>query len=173
LLDFDRSTVGIASQPFWLFWHTAEGKVRSHVPDYFVRLISGDAVVVDCRPSDRIKPKDQAAFDATRAACDLLGWRYELVGAPPETMLRNVRWLAGYRHPRHALPEVSDALRAVFATPTPLTNGAEMVGDPIAVLPGLFYLLWRQELHVDLSLALQPDSVISGVHVSATGVETT
>lgn len=40
LLDFDRSTVGIASQPFWLFWTTAEGKVRSHVLDYFARLIS-------------------------------------------------------------------------------------------------------------------------------------
>lgn len=42
LLDFDRYTVGIVSQPFWLFWTTAEGKVRSHVPDYFARLAGSD-----------------------------------------------------------------------------------------------------------------------------------
>ena len=35
LLDFDPDVIGIASQPFWLFWTTAEGKARSHAPDYF------------------------------------------------------------------------------------------------------------------------------------------
>jgi hypothetical protein len=28
-MDFDQAVVGIASQPFWLFW-VADGKVRSH-----------------------------------------------------------------------------------------------------------------------------------------------
>jgi hypothetical protein len=69
LLDFDPDTVGIASQPFWLFWTTAEGKPRSHAPDYFARLADGSALVLDCRPADRIKPRDQAAFDVTRSAC--------------------------------------------------------------------------------------------------------
>jgi hypothetical protein len=26
-----------------------------------------------------------------------MGWDYEVVGAPPGTLLGNVRWLAGYR----------------------------------------------------------------------------
>ncbi|GAA2415969.1 hypothetical protein GCM10010404_87860 [Nonomuraea africana] len=33
LLDFDRTVNGIASQPFWLFWTTQDGKTRSHAPD--------------------------------------------------------------------------------------------------------------------------------------------
>jgi hypothetical protein len=103
LLDFDPDTVGLASQPFWLFWTTAEGRSRSHVPDYFARLTDGTALVLDCRPLDRIKPKGEVAFEATRAACEMLGWHYEIVGAPPEMLLANVRWLAGYRHPRHDL----------------------------------------------------------------------
>ena len=69
LLDFDSTTVGIASQPFWLFWTTSHGKRRSHAPDYFARLADGTALVLDCRPLNRIKPRDQAAFDATRIAC--------------------------------------------------------------------------------------------------------
>ena len=42
---------------------------------------------------------------------------------------------AGYRHPRHDLPDVAAALQAAFAAPTGLMAGAESVGDPIAVLP--------------------------------------
>jgi hypothetical protein len=144
LLDFDPDVVGIASQPFWLFWTTAEGKARSHAPDYFARLADGSAQVLDVRPADRIKPRDQVAFDATRDACEALGWRYEIAGTPPPvSLLANVRWLAGYRHPRHHLPEVVAALRAAFSTPARLLDGAHQVGDPIAVLPVLFHLLYR------------------------------
>ncbi len=35
--------------------------------------------------------------------------------------MRNVRWLAGYRHPRYRLPGQVTALREVFAEPAPLT----------------------------------------------------
>lgn len=71
LLDFDPEVVGIASQPFWLFW-TAEGKSRSHAPDYFARRADGLSLVLDVRPAERIKPRDRAAFEATRSACELL-----------------------------------------------------------------------------------------------------
>lgn len=70
LLDFDSAVVGIASQPFWLFWVTAEGKARSHAPDYFARRRDGSGVVVDCRPVGLRKPRDVVAFEATRLACE-------------------------------------------------------------------------------------------------------
>ncbi|WP_208297809.1 hypothetical protein [Actinophytocola oryzae] len=38
VLDFDPDVVGVASQPFWLFWTAEDGKPRSHAPDYFARL---------------------------------------------------------------------------------------------------------------------------------------
>lgn len=62
LLDFDPAVAAVSSQPFWLFWNAENGKTRSHAPDYFARLHDGSAVVVDCRPIERIKPKDAATF---------------------------------------------------------------------------------------------------------------
>jgi hypothetical protein len=166
LLDFDADVVGIASQPFWLFWTTDDGKPRSHAPDYFARLADGSARVLDCRPAGRIKPRDQAAFDETRAACAVMGWHYDVVDRPLETLLGNVRWLAGYRHPRHDLPEVARILRAVFSTPFELMAGARVAGNPIAVLPVLFHL-WRQELRTDLDRPLHPDVAVLAELVSS------
>ncbi len=162
-LDFDATVVGIASQPFRLSWTAAEGRIRSHVPDYFARRTDGSAVVVDCRPVDRRPVQDVAAFEATRQAGDLLGWEYRLVGAVDVITTANLRWLAGYRHPRHGVAGLMEALRAASAAPTPLMAGAEAVGDPIAVLPVLFHLLWRHDLTTDLSVPLHPDATVTSV----------
>lgn len=98
---------------------------------------------------------------ATRKACRLVGWEYRLVGVPDSIVTANVRWLAGYRHPRHLLPEIAAALGDAFRSPRGLLTGAETVGDPMAVLPVLFHLLWRQELVVDLSVPLHQAAVVS------------
>ncbi|MFC7549363.1 TnsA-like heteromeric transposase endonuclease subunit [Plantactinospora sp. GCM10030261] len=161
LLDFDPAVAAVSSQPFWLFWTAENGKTRSHAPDYFARLHDGSALVVDCRPVERIKPKDAAIFEVTRAACEQIGWRYRLAGATNAILTANVRWLAGYRHPRHDIAPIAAALREACAAPLPLMTAAEAVGEPIAVLPVLFHLLWRHDLDIDLSTPLHPDAVIT------------
>ena len=40
----------------------------------------------------------------------------------------------------------------VFTGPVPLMPGAAEAGDPIAVLPVLFHLLWRHVLAADLAV---------------------
>lgn len=157
-LDFDRSVAGIASQPFWLYWTDPEGKRVSHAPDYFARRADGSAVVLDCRPVDRRKPADVAKFDATAAACVSLGWEYRLAGAADPIRTANLRWLAGYRHPRYRIEAAGTVLLEAFTAPLPLLAGAASVGDPIAVLPVLFHLLWCQDLTVDLSVPLHDGS---------------
>ncbi|MCX5122117.1 TnsA-like heteromeric transposase endonuclease subunit [Micromonospora sp. NBC_00362] len=144
-----------------MFGANEQGKVRSHAPDYFARLADGGARVVDFRPLERIKPKDAVKFARTRTACEQFGWDDRVVGALDAILVRNVRWLAGYRHPRHDLPAVAAALRQVFAEPGGLLAGAEAAGDPIAVLPALFHLLRRRILHTDLSTPLHPDAVVT------------
>jgi hypothetical protein len=39
----------------------------------------------------------------------------------------------------------------VFASPALLLAGAAEAGDPLATLPALFHLMWRQELVADLT----------------------
>ena len=160
VLDVDPTIVGIASQPFWLHWQDDDKRSHSHVPDYVARRLDGGAVVVDCRPLERIKPRDAAAFEATRQACELVGWDYRLVGTPDPVTVANLRWLAGYRPPRHHLLDTATALRAAFTEPMSLMVGADLAGDPIAVLPVLYHLLWRQELVADLTVPLHGGTLV-------------
>ena len=64
-----------------------------------------------------------AAFAATELACAAVGWGYRLVDAPDPVVLANLRWLAGYRHPRHLVRLVARRLLEVFATPRPARPG--------------------------------------------------
>jgi len=137
------------------------GKPDSHVPDFFARRSDGSAVVVDCRPVERRRPRDIAKFEATARACALAGWEYRLLGEADALVTANLRWLAGYRHPRHHLAQTVDMLRRVFATPTPLMAGAAAAGDPIAVVPVLFHLLWCHELRFELSTPLHQATLVS------------
>ena len=99
LLDFDATVTAMASQPFWLLWEEG-GRRRSHAPDFFVRLADGTGVVVDVRPAAKVPPRDAAVFATTGRACARVGWDYRLVHEPDPVVMANVRWLAGYRHPR-------------------------------------------------------------------------
>ncbi len=161
LLDFDPRVAGISSQPFWLRWPGEGSRAVSHAPDFFARRRDGSAIVMDCRPAERRGPGDVAKFEATAQACALAGWEYQLVGAADQVVTANVRWLAGYRHPRYHRGEPAAGLRRVFAAPAALMAGAEAAGDPIAVLPVLFHLLWRHELVADLSAPLGPFTLVS------------
>ncbi len=72
-------------------------------------------------------------------------------------------WPGGGRRIRHA-PDFFARLRdggAVFASPLALMDGARAAGDPIAVLPALFGLLWRRRLLADLTTSLlEPGSLV-------------
>jgi hypothetical protein len=159
-MDFDPEIVGFACQPFWLFWLDAD-RVRSHAPDFFARRADGAGVVVDCRPQERIGAREELAFAATRRACQQVGWQFRLVTGHEAVWLGNVRWLAGYRHHRHRVEPVASRVLKAFAHERPLMEGAAAVGDPIAVLPVLFHLLWCHRLRADLSHRLDAGTLVS------------
>jgi len=130
----------------------------------------GAAVVIDVRPDQRIGDRDAAVFAATARFCAQVGWEYRRVGELDPVRAANLRWLAGYRHPRHVRPAVEARLRAAFAGPAPLLAGAAAAGDPVAVLPALFGMLWRGELAADLDAArLAPGTMVRAGHAPAAG----
>lgn len=162
LLDFDQRVVAVAAQPFWLSWNEA-GRRRSHAPDFFARLRDGSGVVIDVRPASRIRPRDAAAFDVTARACAGIGWDYRLVHEPEPVRMANIRWLAGYRHPRCLRPGMAAAALTAFAAPRGLMDGAAAVADPVGVLPSVFHLLWHGRLRTDLTLPLSELSAVIAV----------
>jgi hypothetical protein len=149
-LDADPEVVGVAAQPMWLRWRAESGCLVCHAPDYFARRADGTGVVIDVRADQRIGDQDAAVFAATARWCAQVGWDYQRVGELGPVHAANLRWLAGYRHPRFAQPELAVRLGEVFAGPGPLLGGAAAAGDPVAVLPVLFGMLWRGELAADL-----------------------
>lgn len=157
LLDFDPEVVAFAPRPFWFLFGDGEHR---HAPDFFARRRDGSAVVLDCHTDRKVKPADAAAFEVTARACATVGWDYRRVGPVDAVLAGNVRWLAGYRHPRFADPTVTDRLHHIFATPQPLLAGAERAGTSMAVLPVLFHLLWRHDLTVDVSTTLTQTSTV-------------
>jgi hypothetical protein len=51
-------------------------------------------------------------------------------------------------------PATLEAVRSAFWSPAPLVAQAAEIGDPIAVLPVVFHLLWQGLLTADLSRPL-------------------
>ncbi|MEV7190711.1 TnsA-like heteromeric transposase endonuclease subunit [Streptomyces sp. NPDC093510] len=169
-LDAEPEVCGLISQPFRLSWR-CDGRSRriSHTPDYFVRRRDGRVVVLDVRPDELVEPEDAAKFAATAVACARVGWDYERVGVLGPVLAANLRWLSGYRHPRVRRGPVADRLRGVFVQHQGLLAGARTVGDPIAVLPVLFHLLWCRELAVDLVGERLSAATVVGLAPAATG----
>jgi hypothetical protein len=170
-LDADPGVVAVAAQPMWLHWtDTGSGRAMRHAPDYFARRTDGTGVVIDVRPDQRIGDRDAAVFAATAEICAQVGWEYGRVGELDPVHAANLRWLAGYRHPRYAQPALVERLRAVFAESAPLLAGAAAAGDPVAVLPVLFGMLWRGELAADLDThRLAPATVVRAREAVAYG----
>jgi hypothetical protein len=160
LLDFDPEVVGYSSQPFWLCWHDGRRR-RRHAPDFFARLADGSGLVVDVRADDRIEVKDAEAFAATERACGEVGWAFRRVGTVDPVFGANVRWLAGYRHPRCYRSQVAVGLLEAFSEHRALSDGVAAVGVSLLVLPVLYHLMWLQVLVTDLGSALLgPASVL-------------
>lgn len=83
------------------------------------------------------------------------------MGVPDPVRVANVAWLARYRHQRCGSPDVARLLLKVFAGPVPLMAGAAAAGDPLAVLPVLFHLMWRHVLIADLAVRLTAETLVS------------
>jgi hypothetical protein len=72
----------------------------------------------------------------------------------------NVAWLSRYRHRRCGSPDVAALLLKTFGGPAPLMAGAAAAGDPVAVLPVLFHLMWQHALTADLAVRMTADTPV-------------
>lgn len=164
MADFDRSSKHIVSQPFQL---TADidGRPLTRIPDYLV-LTDEEPLVIDVTRRDWLKkPKYQRIFDLTRRIVESRGWSYELAHEPPRTEYLNIRFLAGYRRPWLFDEKVVAEVRTLAEGVAESTIGEIARGTSYPkwkALPALMHLLWRQDLTVDISERLSPNSMVRG-----------
>ncbi|MGW5611657.1 TnsA-like heteromeric transposase endonuclease subunit [Streptomyces sp. NPDC003753] len=162
VLDRDPRVTALAGRPVRLLWHTPRGQVRSWVPQIFARYTDGTALLADC-PShpDAGGKRALGAAEAVAEACAQIGWSYRRLPPLDDILAANLKWLAGYRHPRNAgRPGLREAVLEAFARPRPLLEGAEAVGDPIEVLPAVFHALWHRQLTTDLETPLHERAMV-------------
>ncbi|MEU6102750.1 TnsA-like heteromeric transposase endonuclease subunit [Streptomyces flaveolus] len=156
-LDRDPDVTGLAGRPVRLLWRDPRGQVRSWVPQLFARYRDGTALLADC-PSRAGAGGDRAvkAAEAVTQACAHIGWTYQRLAPPSEAVAANLKWLAGYRHPRNTgrPGAMAAVLEAFDERPRPLIEGAEAAGDPVAVLPVVFHALWHGQLTAGLEAPL-------------------
>ncbi|WP_227024937.1 TnsA-like heteromeric transposase endonuclease subunit [Streptomyces tsukubensis] len=175
VLDRDPDVTGLSARPVRLLWRDmSDGRVRSWVPQLFARHADGTGLLADC-PSSPTTGGDRAqrARMVLEAACARVGWAYRRLEPPPTVVAANLRWLAGYRHPRNqGPPGIGAALAEVFAAPRPLADGAAAVGDPLQVLPAVYHALWCGHLTTSLDEPLHEEALIcADAERSGEGVE--
>nr|WP_069766714.1 TnsA-like heteromeric transposase endonuclease subunit [Streptomyces sp. LUP30] len=171
VLDRDPRVTALAGRPVRLLWRNPRGQVRSWVPQLFARYSDGTALLADC-PSHAGAGGERAmkAAEAVAQACAHVGWTYRRLAPLDDVLAANLKWLAGYRHPRNAgRPGLTPAVLKAFAQPRPLIEGAEAVGDPIEVLPAVFHALWHRQLTTRLDTPLHERVLVGPRGWSAPG----
>ncbi|MFF2505937.1 TnsA-like heteromeric transposase endonuclease subunit [Streptomyces sp. NPDC058067] len=154
LADFDPSVCGIFAQPCRMVARV-DGKVRSHVPDFLLVMRSGTVRVVNVKPASRLEnPKVAAALAWPGQLIERHGWEYEIWSGAEPSLLENIRFLAGYRHPG-VVPnnEVERAWQEVVDGEEMALVERRLAGErqPEEARPPLMALLWSGRLTTDLS----------------------
>ncbi|MEV6227445.1 TnsA-like heteromeric transposase endonuclease subunit [Saccharopolyspora shandongensis] len=161
MLDRDRQVVGLSSQPMRLCWRLLPGSgiyadQITHVPDVFVRYVSGAGVVLNCRRRAARSRQAEALLPAT---CAMAGWGYAVCVELDHVMASTLRWLADYRHSRYCSASLRQRVLNSCEQPRRLTELAA-VDDPMRTLPAVYHLLFYGELQVDLRQPLSYASVV-------------
>ena len=161
-LDFDPEVTTFASQPFTLEW-TEGGKVYRYTPDLLIVRAGRPRVVEDVKPAQfHGSPKLQRAFEAAREALAPIGVEFRLWAPPETTVVRNVQYLAGYRHPPSGLTASLEAiLAALRQRPHTLAELAERTGPAALTRPVIYHLIWAHRITADLSQPLSQTTLLS------------
>lgn len=153
-LDRDPSVVAIACRPVEFTWRKRDGAWVRHAPHLMARLAEGRGLLADCAGHGDISPRLACRAAVMEAAAAAAGWQYRVLRPPDPVLAANLRWLAGYRHPRYRGGELAGRAAEVFRRPRPLIEGVRELGDPVQVFPVVFHALWHGKLSAPLEAPL-------------------
>lgn len=159
-LDMHEEITAIAAQPFELAFKNG----LRHTPDYLALHADHRQTVIDVKPSKYIESERfriQAA--QTRAACERVGWGYEVFGSLPKQVEANLSWVAAFKHFGY-FPglEASHRLLASLSNPLPLIDAVRGLGLPHipTARSGLYHLIWIGLIVVDLTAPINNATLV-------------
>jgi hypothetical protein len=167
LADFDLRITAICAQPF-LIRARVSGRVRRHVPDFFLVSAEGSVTVVNVKPAARLSdPVIAEALAWPAALIEEHGWTHEVWSGDDPVLLANVRLLASQRRaglvPEGMLAEVLGACSSGI-TVQELVLWLQGSIEPWLAKPAVIRLLWQQRLTADLRRPLDGGSELVVAH---------
>lgn len=166
--DRDPAVTWLAARPVHLVWRDpGDGRPRSWAPQLFARCADGTGLLADCPAvTDAGGTRARRAAQIVAAACTAVGWAYRRLAPPGAVAAANLRWPAGYRHPRNAgTPALEAAVTEASAGPEPLEGGRRRVRRPDrGPAGGLPHAVGRPAGHGPGPAAAPPDLVGPGTN---------
>lgn len=160
--DHDAAVHRIVAQPF-LLKTVVGGRLRRHVPDFLLVDDQGP-IVVDVKPAALLdNPRVAFTLAWAKAVVELRGWRYEVWSEPPVAELANIRFLAGFRHPRFFDHELLAAVRRedLFGRTLGEALSIDIGQPPALVRSAVLHTLWHQYFTTDLSKPLSRTAILT------------
>lgn len=159
-LEVDDQVASVAAQPLHLRW-PGDGRLW-HVPDFFVRLTSGQGRLVDARPREQITERAARLFEATRQVCDQAQLEYEVVSDLSWAMQANLSFLSNFRDRDFTPPASASSLRGWRGTVGELAVLLCPL-DPVAGFGSVYWMLWCGRARTDLETMLSSSTVVEVV----------
>ncbi len=160
LADFNPGVRRIKAQPC-LMQAEVDGRVRRHVPDYWLLTAAGP-VLVEVKPASLLDdPKVAFTFGWVRQVAQALGWGFEVASEPSAALSENLRFIAGFRRRDWINAEVLEALRCAELDGVRFGDAAGLVAakEPL-VRSALLHMLWTGELRTDFETVLSCNSIL-------------
>ncbi|WP_327167143.1 TnsA-like heteromeric transposase endonuclease subunit [Streptomyces subrutilus] len=154
-LEFDPQVVTFASWPVRLTW---AGRGPGWVPDFFVRLADGQAMLLVCRPGDGTGSRWAQTLELMEAAGRQADWQLRVFGGAEDAVVAgNRQRLSQWRHARLRDADTARILHQVFVRPQPVTEGVRASGLPeLPTVARALHLIWSQELLIDWTKPFVP-----------------
>lgn len=145
-LDRKPEVVWLLGQPVLLGWEDG----ISHYPDLLSLDGDGRVTIWDARPPQGQDETFLAVSVRTRAACEAVGWGYELFGGLPEVESLNLRWVAGARRPPQWLFAAQAALHTLLQHgPQTVAEVMEADGGRGYLVSAMWHLVWTGQVRMD------------------------
>lgn len=125
-LDRQRDVTWLVGQPVLLRWEDG----AKHFPDLLSAHRDGTVTIWDARLPEERDETFEVMATRTRAACEKVGWRYELFGGLDPVASLNLRWIASARRAPGWLDPAPPGQPADAQNPSTAQIPSSLVGQP-------------------------------------------
>jgi hypothetical protein len=152
-VDRDPQVIRVVAQPCQLKWK--DEPVAGHTPDLLTLQKDGSVTVWDVRPEEEQDSDFQCAAAATRQACAMVGWDYEVFSGLGPTERLNLLWLNGFRHQRPWNEQFKGQIRQAARIETTLGELFDLDDGSGELISTVWHLIWLGDLQVDITELLE------------------